>query len=54
MQRLMHIASERGLETMIGEVLAQNSRMLRMCKRMGFSALRSPEDPEVILVTRPL
>ncbi len=54
MERLMHIASERGLETMIGEVLAQNSRMLRMCKRMGFSALRSPEDPEVILVTRPL
>ena len=54
MERLMHIAAERGLETMIGEVLAQNSRMLRMCKRMGFRALRSPEDPEVIVVTRPL
>ena len=54
MERLMHIAGERGLETMIGEVLAQNSRMLRMCKRMGFRSLRSPEDPEVIVVTRPL
>ena len=54
MERLMHIASERGLQTMVGEVLAQNPRMLRMCKRMGFHSLRSPEDPEVILVSRPL
>lgn len=54
MERLIQIARERGLDTMMGEVLAQNSRMLRMCKRIGFHSLRSPEDPEVILVTRPL
>ncbi len=54
MDRLIHIARERGLDTMIGEVLAQNSRMLRMCKRIGFRSMRSPEDPEVIVVTRPL
>ncbi|MEP4149404.1 MAG: bifunctional acetate--CoA ligase family protein/GNAT family N-acetyltransferase [Halioglobus sp.] len=54
MDRLMHIARERGLETMVGEVLAQNSRMLRMCKRLGFRSLRSSQDPEVIVVTRSL
>lgn len=54
MHRLMEIARARGLETMVGEVLAQNSRMLRMCKRIGFSAMRSPDDPEVIVVTRRL
>jgi acetyltransferase len=54
MERLMHVARERGLETMVGEVLAQNPRMLRMCKRLGFSALRSQDDAEIILVSRPL
>jgi acetyltransferase len=54
MDRLMDIARQRGLATMMGEVLAQNSRMLRMCKRLGFRSMRSPEDPEVIVVTRPL
>ncbi|MEP5566934.1 MAG: bifunctional acetate--CoA ligase family protein/GNAT family N-acetyltransferase, partial [Halioglobus sp.] len=54
MDRLMQIARERGLETMVGEVLAQNPRMLRLCKRLGFRSLRSPDDPEVIIVTRPL
>ncbi|QFU76887.1 bifunctional acyl-CoA synthetase/GNAT family N-acetyltransferase [Halioglobus maricola] len=54
MERLIYIARRRGLETMIGEVLAQNSRMLRMCKRLGFRSLRSPEDPEIVVVTLPL
>ncbi|MEH6585133.1 MAG: bifunctional acetate--CoA ligase family protein/GNAT family N-acetyltransferase [Halioglobus sp.] len=54
MERLMQIARERGLETMMGEVLAQNPRMLRMCKRLGFRSMRSHQDPEVIEVTRPL
>ena len=54
MDRLMQIARERGLETMDGEVLAQNPRMLRLCKSLGFRSLRSPDDPEVIIVTRPL
>ncbi|TDG15216.1 GNAT family N-acetyltransferase [Seongchinamella unica] len=54
MERLMQIAGERGLETMVGEVLAQNSRMLRMCRRLGFSSKRNPDDPEVVVVSRPL
>lgn len=54
MERLMQVARERGLSTMMGEVLAQNAKMLRLCKHLGFRAMRSPEDPEVIIVTRPL
>lgn len=54
MQRLMEIARDRGLDTMVGEVLAQNSRMLRMCKRLGFIAERSREDAEIIVVSRAL
>ena len=54
MELLIQLAHERGLQTMMGEVLAQNAKMLRLCKRLGFRSMRSPEDPEVVIVTRPL
>jgi acetyltransferase len=54
MERLMQVARDRGLSTMMGEVLAQNAKMLRLCKHLGFRSRRSSEDPEVIIVTRPL
>jgi acetyltransferase len=54
MQRLMNIARDRGLEVMEGEVLAQNAKMLRLCRKLGFRVMHDIDDPEVVTVRRPL
>jgi acetyltransferase len=54
MTRLMEVAAARGLTTMEGEVLAENTGMLRMVKGLGFSARPSVEDRDIQVVTRPL
>ncbi len=54
MLRLMEIARERGLEIMEGEVLAQNTRMLRLCTSLGFHVVHEREDPETVVVRRDL
>ena len=48
MQRLMNIARNRGIEVMGGEVLASNSRMLRLCETLGFRVSHHTGDPEVV------
>jgi acetyltransferase len=54
MLRLMAIARDRGLEVMEGDVLAQNSKMLRLCAALGFHTLRNEDDLEVVIVRREL
>ncbi|HSJ99448.1 MAG TPA: GNAT family N-acetyltransferase, partial [Myxococcota bacterium] len=44
MARLIEIARARGLETMIGWVLAENASMLEMCARLGFDSEPEPGD----------
>ena len=46
MEILVAVARERGLKTMIGWVLAENSSMLRMCTELGFETFPD-EDPMV-------
>jgi acetyltransferase len=53
MHRLMAVARDRGIEIMEGEILSNNSKMLRLCERLGFHASRS-EDPDVVSVRRHL
>jgi len=36
MQRLIDVARERGLDSMVGWVLASNDEMLELCRRLGF------------------
>ena len=45
MQRLIDIASARGLGTMEGWVLSRNASMLEMCARLGFENEGVPNDP---------
>jgi len=54
MQLLMTVAKDRGSEIMEGEVLSQNSKMLRLCERLGFRTVHSADDPEVVAVRRHL
>jgi acetyltransferase len=54
MERLIAIAQERGVEVMEGDVLAQNSKMLRLCKSLGFHVTQDSEEPEVVILRRAL
>ncbi|MBN7795235.1 bifunctional acetyl coenzyme A synthetase (ADP forming), alpha domain/GNAT family N-acetyltransferase [Parahaliea mediterranea] len=54
MQRLMALAREHGFREIEGEVLAENAKMLQLCRRLGFSIHRSAQDAEVMAVRRAL
>lgn len=54
MERLMELARARGFQEMEGDVLSQNARMLKLCRKLGFSLRRDPDDADVMQVTRPL
>ncbi|MNC94836.1 hypothetical protein D3C83_117960 [compost metagenome] len=44
MQRLIEVARARGLETMVGWVLAGNAGMLEMVSQLGFAQAVEPGD----------
>jgi acetyltransferase len=54
LKRLMEIARSRGLDTMEGEVLSENRRMLNLVKSMDFQIQPTPDDPGVQYVWRDL
>jgi len=54
MQRLMTVARDRGIEIMEGEVLSNNSKMLRLCERLGFRTAHNADEPDVVAVRRHL
>ena len=54
MERLIAIAQARRLEVMEGDVLAGNSKMLRLCHSLGFRTIQNNEEPEVVIVRRNL
>ncbi len=45
MERLIEVARGHGLETMVGFVLADNARMLKLCAQLGFAIEPEPGDP---------
>ncbi len=54
MRRLMAVAAERGLAVIEGEVLAENTAMLALMRRLGFTLHSNPENPGVREVSRRL
>jgi acetyltransferase len=54
MQMLIEYARSEGLRELSGEVLAENSTMLRMCTEMGFQISESPQDANVRVVRLPI
>jgi acetyltransferase len=54
METLIDYARSEGIVALQGEVLAENSIMLRMCSELGFSISPSPTDSNIRLVQLPL
>jgi GNAT superfamily N-acetyltransferase len=50
LETLMDAARAAGIERMEGHILASNSRMLGLARRLGFERVESPEEPTVRLV----
>lgn len=48
MEKLLYIARDRGIKTIYGNILAENSKMIRFCLGFGFKEYRSEGD--VVLV----
>jgi acetyltransferase len=53
MQKLIEYARSEGIQELRGEVLSENSTMLRMCAELGFDIGESRDDPSVRIVTLP-
>jgi acetyltransferase len=51
MQRMIDYARTRGLKTVHGQVLAENTTMLRMCRDLGFAIADDPHAKEIKVVT---
>ena len=51
MRRIIDYAKDRGVGELFGDVLAENSSMLRLCTAFGFSKRRDPDEPGVIVVS---
>ncbi|MCD6591493.1 MAG: GNAT family N-acetyltransferase, partial [Thaumarchaeota archaeon] len=41
---LIQIADEKGLETIYGIVMPENTRMIELCRKMGFDVRYTPEE----------
>ena len=54
MKHMIAYAKDKGLKSVRGQVLADNSTMLQMCAELGFHAADDPEERGVKVVTLPL
>jgi acetyltransferase len=50
MQMIIEYVRAEGLKTIEGQVLAENTTMLRMCKELGFDITPDPRDPDTCVV----
>jgi acetyltransferase len=54
MEMMIEYARKEGLTRVHGQVLWENSGMLRMCRELGFELKPDPDDPTLSLVSLPL
>lgn len=54
MQHMIAYARDKGLKTVHGQVLSENSTMLMMCEELGFRITDDPTEHGVKVVTLPL
>jgi GNAT superfamily N-acetyltransferase len=51
MRRIIDDAQSRGTNEMFGEVLRENSAMLKLCQVLGFARSTLPDEPDIIRVS---
>jgi acetyltransferase len=51
MQRILRYARSRGIREVFGEVLSENTPMLKLCKALGFRIKRMLDDPGVVVAS---
>jgi acetyltransferase len=51
---LIETARERGVKTLVGGILARNSRMLDLAKSIGFASQSAPDEEGIVTVTKTL
>ncbi len=51
MRRIIDLARARSIRELVGDVLAENQPMLRLCSAFGFTKRRDPDDPSVFAVS---
>lgn len=51
LRRIIHYARTQGIRELYGEILRENAPMLELCRAMGFTLARCPEDAGVMLAT---
>src|SRR5690242_12857072 len=54
MKHMIAYAREKGLKTVHGQVLAENSTMLTMCGELGFHSADDPDERGIKVATLPL
>jgi len=51
---IIDAAKEKNFQTLEGEVLANNTKMLHLMRKLGFSQKTKPDEPGVVMVTKAL
>ena len=51
---IIDAAKEKKFQTLEGEVLANNTKMLHLMRKLGFSQKTKPDEPGVVVVTKAL
>jgi acetyltransferase len=51
---MIECARAEGLRVIQGQVLRQNTTMLDLCRRLGFTIRSDPNEPDIVLVKLPL
>jgi len=54
MQTIIEYARAEGLRIVEGQVLRENTTMLKMCRELGFKIAADPQEADVVVVTLPL
>lgn len=54
MQTMIDYARSEGLKSIEGQVLVENTTMLRMCEELGFSITPDPDESDTVIVRRSL
>jgi acetyltransferase len=51
MELMLDYARAEGLKRVEGQVLRENTAMLRMCEELGFSVTEHPDDPDICIAS---